>query len=344
MFMQSLVIQPRSGHTRVAKTDTSQRTIGGDGKLYKLVDSSDEHKFRIMSEEDMLLEARKAQDIAATIRSTKKVIKNGTRQVKRATQSPNKEQRIENKKWRQTVDSIKQAPVVSPASSPTKPIVKVHEPIAKVVSMDEPAVVPDALLKAMTLLQTKYEKNLEVIDILFQEKKQMEEKVSRLESKLVENSSKFENSIGLVSVRNSTDSNFILPKSSEEVCTPSMAASLFGDTAVNNVPDNLPAPRARPQSASIPRGRAMNNMTSSSVVYSTDDHNITRNTRSVSCDSRRSAGSFNQSVQMQASIDRYIQKKALIEQKDKEQILQQKEYEQQQRERYLRVSINLMML
>ena len=166
----------------------------------------------------------------------------------------------------------------------------------------------------------------------------MEEKVSLLESKLIENTTKFEHSIGLTDVRRSTDSTLLLPKSSEEVCTPSMAASLFGDTAVNNVPEDLHVNRPRPQSATVPRGRTMSSLAGSSVVYSKDDHNSKNLSRSVSCDSRRSAGSFNQSVQMQASIDRYIQKKVLIEQKDKEQMLQQKEYEQQQRERYLRVS------
>lgn len=377
MFTQSLVIQPRVSNTRTAKTDISQRTTGSDGKLYKLVDGRDQYKYRVQSEDDMILEAKKTQDYAASITAGKRPQSTNRIRPKRATQGLDKQQRIDNRKYK-TQLAIKHKENTTPNMAITnsgslQPLPPAPPPEATVESA-----VPEQLLNALNLLQTKYEKNLEVIDILFDEKKRMEQKVAMLESKMVEDANKFEIGIGAktheecAEEQRAASGGLHPPKPSEEAVPPSMAVALFADQSVPSQqedPSSSTQPthgRSQVRSKQCQSGKVRSHSAgrlrssgsqqkvsqndrsgvASVLRRSQDDSNVGRGRsnsetqRSNSGDSRKSVGSFSQSIQMQASIDRFLQRKSLLEQKEKAEQLEQKAYEQAQRERYLRASKN----
>lgn len=373
MYAQSMVVQPRSSASRIAKVDESQRTIGSDGKLYKLVDSKDAYKYKVMSEDDMILEACRTQEYSRTIASGRKTSTNRI-PPKRATQGLNKSQRIENKRYNEKIGSnasVSRGENAHPnmtmsitGSGALRPTYAANDSQSHMGGVgDSMDSIPEGMLRSMALLQSKYEKNLEVIDILFNEKKKMEQKVALLESKMVEDANKFEVGIG-VKTREECEDELVRssgglhpPKPSEEAVTPSMAAALFGDngqsqthrasapTSVSRTVRSQSAGRLRP--AGAPRGRMVASSGGSASVMrrSQDDSAVSSSQgvrkRSMSVDSsRKSVGAFSQSIQMQASIDRYMQRKSLLEQKEKADQLEQKAFEQAQRERYLRASKN----
>lgn len=328
-----------------------------------------------MTEDDMLLEAKKSQEIATLITTGRRPLSASRIQPKRATQGLNKQQRIDSNRYKNELvinDIAVNASLNSNFNQNQNENIHPNITITSngnlrvnnnnntntttnnIVNNDT-----DEITKAMKLLQTKYEKNLEVIDILFHEKKKMESKINDLESKISYDSNKFDICIGNKTkeecdndrmIYNNNNNKIELkelhaPKFSEETITPSMAVSLFGDQSINNNNDNNKLNRKndhiRPP---LQRGRKNDITAVSMFKRSQDDINVSNKSktnsetqRSISCDSRKSIGSFNQSIQMQASIDRYIQRKLLLEQKEKAEQLEQKVFEQQQRERYLRV-------
>lgn len=355
MNLQYLIVQPRSGNTRIPKVDSSTRTIGSDGKLYKLVDEADQYKYKIMSEDDILLETRTSKEMAASINAGRKPLaaRNQSGGSPRSPRSPrtgriSKEKRIQQNAWKKKVEA--EALVVDKSLSTPKPPTKSTSPV-KPPPADENTM-PSSVVNALSVLQSKYEKNLEVIDLLFQEKKQMEEKVKILETKLSESTNKFENAIGVNTSMESTDGSVLQPPKPAQLSA-SMAAALFGpnttisydvdDISVEETPvshsfkhrphsSSAESVPSRHRASSASRGRPLS--ASTSAIPST---------RAASTDSRRSSESrrsFGQSIQMQASIDRYIQRKILIDQKEKEKALEQKEYEQSLRERNLRAARN----
>lgn len=331
------------------------------------MDNRDEHKYRVMTEDDMILEARRSQDYARTVTSGRKTGSTNRIAPKRATQGLNKSQRIENRKYNEQLVANDMAsrgenahPNMSISGSGALRASSSAN-MSQSQSLPPPPgpgdSMPDGLLHSMTVLQSKYEKNLEVIDILFNEKKKMEQKVAILESKMVEGANKFEIGIG-TKTREECEDQLVrasgglhAPKPSEEAVTPSMAAALFGNEGQRTAPAAA-SRTVRPQSAgrtrppAPSRGRMAASSGSASVLRRSQDDSAVSSSqgakkRSMSVDSsRKSVGSFSQSIQMQASIDRYMQRKSLLDQKEKADQLEQKAYEQAQRERYLRASKN----
>ena len=186
----------------------------------------------------MLTEARKTQDLASTMNASKKFGKPGQINRRRATQGPTKQQRIDQKIWDEKIKKAKQE-TQNNVPQPNLSVSPGRKDTVEVPVHESTENVPDQLFKAMTLLQSKYEKNLEVIDILFQEKKSMEDKVQSLETKLVESSTKFETAIG---IRTSNDADF--PKTTEEAAqySSTMAAELFSNAAAISANDSKDSP------------------------------------------------------------------------------------------------------
>lgn len=326
----------------MAKTDVSRRSIGTDGKLYRLMDEKDQYKFRLSSEDDEQLVRQKAQTIANTLRrrnSESSPTKGKTARFGSASRS----QRMEQSKWNAAFNKAAKEKTDTAASSSgfVKRSASVERPAsATTITETVKAKVEPAMSEIFNVFQHKYEKNLQVIETLFHEKQEMKHRIEELERQLTAEN------IRLEGTEHQTDLGSSMPelKDAGETFTPSMAAALFTEDQATPVPEpkaseergrekSSAARSVRSHSAEPTRGESMEKASAPKRSQSID-----RASR-VSLTSR--PGQF--TIQMQASIDNYIQKRVLIERKEQEAQLEQLAYEQKQRERFLRVRITLLL-
>lgn len=153
------------------QTNDTQRHKGSDGKLYHQYNGDEDVNYRTVNENDNLLDSMRSMEMGRTLNMMAgKGDSRGHGQSKSATYVPpklgttSKSKKIERKAWEQEMGLTQTAPPASEMNTSSS-----HD---------------QQLMEAIATLQHKYEENLQVIEQLYLEKKQMAKKVEILEYKL----------------------------------------------------------------------------------------------------------------------------------------------------------------
>lgn len=190
-FLQGLVSLPRASafDPRIAKTGETPRTEGDDGKLYVKLDSRDQHRFHVLTDEQMDEEKCRNDTIKAVLAKSTGGL--------RPSSAPSGSKSRPNAAHTTNITAAK--------ASPGRPPTGVRQHAARTNSSSSgssssksnggsgattvAATIPtiteifdaDAPNNAMEALKTDYEHNLDVIDQLYKEKRSLESRVRSLE-------------------------------------------------------------------------------------------------------------------------------------------------------------------
>lgn len=188
--LQGLFVQPRKGlDPRVPQTDASRRSTGLDGKLYRLIPKSDMKKYRVMDDQELSLEQRRTQELAASI-------------IDRL----NVEERRKHVNMR-----LKPEKPVRPFSAPEFSRSKKRSPSKEnTVNSQHPS--KEDPTKQLLLSDKK--RTEKILDVLYREKIQMEREIAALKSKL-----------GRQGLSRSTDDMHLRASASADACDSSSVGS-----------------------------------------------------------------------------------------------------------------------
>ena len=188
--LQNMIKVPRKEGTVQPAVDNTVRSTRDDGKLYRMVDHRDFGKYHVLTEAELRDEARKAQESAVGI------LEMGSQIVAKKTRSPIKTS-AGTKKMRQEKNVRKKAVAASVAAEAEaeKEANKEEDTTADMILTGAPlhggsggfGVPMDSTERINStglIIKEKYEQNLKVVDILFEEKKSLESRVVALESAL----------------------------------------------------------------------------------------------------------------------------------------------------------------
>ena len=182
--------------SRVAKTSESQRSLGGDGKLYMMDDRHDQQRFHILSDVELEDEKRRSMEIKDAL------VKSVGRSRPNSGSSSSSSSSAAASRYSTT--KLPQSPVPSPvkssqhspssssryaiSSATTKTATVDHPSIRRSIekpptgiaerSQTDPTTATPAGLDS---LKTQYEANLNVIDQLYKDKTHLEHRVKSLE-------------------------------------------------------------------------------------------------------------------------------------------------------------------
>ena len=205
-ILQTFVTLPRKSgfDPRVAKTGEAQRSLGGDGKLYMMLDQHDQKRFHILSEDELEDEKRRSIEIKDAL--IKSVGRSRPNSASSSSSSSGAASRYSTTKLSQSpAPSPVKSSQHSPSSSSRYPVasattrasaaaatttttvdhprtrssVKPSIGIAETeTSQTDPTTTTPA---GLDTLKTQYEQNLNVIDQLYKDKTQLEHRVKSLE-------------------------------------------------------------------------------------------------------------------------------------------------------------------
>ena len=184
---------------QIAKTEVPCEPKVVNGILYKYADVADHGKFKLLSDNELLLEVERSQEMAKTILGLNGKIKNrrGSNQrplsasytfVPPKFGTANTERKIQQRQWeKEKTLSAPQEPDLS-INARRKSLpdsIEFKQAILTDATQDSTTRKPNgALLKALAEMQQKYESNLGTIAKLFSEKQEMEKKLKQLEKDL----------------------------------------------------------------------------------------------------------------------------------------------------------------
>jgi len=324
--LQNMIFRPRD-ETGGAKTQTGARSTGADGKQYAMVDDSDIATFNVMTEDELRAEAAEAQETANDILQmgrSKAMKEMGSSPLKKA--SPAKG--LGMARTEAKLATKKSATLPAPGSASRAPA---HAPSRLPASMDVPggfghAQDPDERSQAATgLLQRKYEQNVKVVEMLFDEKKALEAKIHNLEMRVsVDGSSitggTFEDQVAAVK-----------QVASPEKMRPQRASSPTSTSRGH-------------KKTSTPTGRTARSMSAGAKRPSPGKAGASSLGAAAAAElfgGKKSAQSLRQSqfvLQLQADSDRYLQKKKGHEETDRQERIEKEQYEKERYRRLVRAN------
>lgn len=226
-LVQSLFIQPRNSinDRRIAKIDQTSLSTGSDGILYKMLDPLDWNKYKVLSNNEIHEENNKCQNIVDNInlfQGKTKYSKNYHQQAKFFSPSfgtASKSKKIERRNWDQDLNNIS-TNNMKDNKHQLKSSLEATNTIQQLIRNNYndnnlPIITNNLSLNteedAMETLKLKYEQNLHVVESLYNEKTEMEEKLKLLEYKFnhIQNNNLEDDIID--SDNDDNDSNLILP-------------------------------------------------------------------------------------------------------------------------------------
>lgn len=195
-FMFSAPRDKKAGDPRVAANFHATKDVGEDGKLYMLVSEDDRTKFKVLDDSQLNDESKRNESLRATLQaalksSSEKLDSHGFPRRQRTTsKSPSHSPRrtlspsYTNSVHRRNTSS-------SPSHDATihnEAFNRAAEDLSNTIgdtTLLNPEMSSEAkLLAAINALQKKYLDNLGVVENVFKEKKQTEERLRSLESQL----------------------------------------------------------------------------------------------------------------------------------------------------------------
>eukprot|EP00599_Poterioochromonas_sp_BG-1_P007565 CAMPEP_0173136430 /NCGR_PEP_ID=MMETSP1105-20130129/2478_1 /TAXON_ID=2985 /ORGANISM="Ochromonas sp., Strain BG-1" /LENGTH=793 /DNA_ID=CAMNT_0014048609 /DNA_START=96 /DNA_END=2477 /DNA_ORIENTATION=- len=374
--LQTLNILPRAGDDpRVAKTDEGHLTIGEDGKLYRMEDRRNWGKYHTLTEEEIQEEIRRSQEVRKNMLTMTGKMKNG-KIVQKANKhavsvtSPQfgvttKSRRIEQKAWEKELQSANHTGktlgdsrfggTVDQLLANTKPETSPEEAEASEVYDYGDVENEDTMeRKALKVIQKKYEQNLNVVEKLFHEKLSLEEYTKQLESQLEAlTGKKIEHPVFDQAAPPSYDDVSSHPQLKRSQFDPTVAISateladlLSHVGEADQVRGRARVPRSASsdqamfvRSHSAPRGGAYDTPTRKTMSMD-DPAYYGKMTRSRSSERSFSSRKVDgPSPHLQADIDRYVQKRRLMEERERLQRLEQQQYEMNIQQKRMQASL-----
>lgn len=304
---------------QLAQTDFAKCTVGADGKLYKLLDDRDAARFHILSDYEVEHEKTQFRDRA--------------RASEKATSTRKGKSIMIGSRSRSTkiqMNTLRKLTAGKAVSGTTLPAQAMLDTLGSLDARTKTAAVPveqpksDDIDKVLTgeagkLIKEKFAENLHAIDALYREKEELRKRLEQYEG-----SSK---SVNCTDMPNAAER---IAQSDPKLFTSEAAAEMFSDAE-----PEIEQPRGRTgwhSSAEAGGARALRSNSANARLYSTVP---TKESSQRLRSSSASRGGF--TIQMQASIDSYIQRKKIFEQRAKQEKLAQLEYENMLRDRSLRV-------
>jgi hypothetical protein len=211
--IQTLNIQPRdtsSRDPRLAKTDESRLSRGSDGILYKQIPTKDWGRYKISTAQDEADDLSRTEEIKANIAAMrgKSRVSGGrtTTFTPPMFGSTSRSKQIESKKWETQKSKASKGDEKGLSSTMSRLAENTNTskekntdrqteaqgqappseaPPYKAVPIPRPQEAGEDLLEtANTIFKQKYEQNLQVVQQLFSEKMEMEERMQQMEEKL----------------------------------------------------------------------------------------------------------------------------------------------------------------
>jgi hypothetical protein len=183
-------------------------SVGGDGVLYKMLDSRDWNRYHVLSEEEMQNEVRRSREVKENMYTMMGKLKNG-QYTSRSKPGPkfmppqlgtaSRTKKIDQRAWEKDLTLAMSGEATTRGhsnSSYNKTIASLIDntreneddeedtPPSPVYDYSQ-SVGPDKVTKAFHVIKTKYEQNLHVVDKLYHEKMSLEEYTNALEEELM---------------------------------------------------------------------------------------------------------------------------------------------------------------
>ena len=335
--LQNFIKVPRKEGTVQPAVDNTVRSTRDDGKLYRMVDHKDFGKYHVLTESELRDEARKAQESAVSI------LEMGSQIVAKKPKSPVKTS-AGTKKMRQEKNIRKKAVAAAVAAEAELEDNKEEDTTADMILTGQPLHggnggfgIPmdsnERINSTTAVIKEKYEQNLKVVDILFEEKKSLESRVMALETAL-------------------EDAGLDVTQVTRPDTAPDMIDVPTGDTSVMPGPMRSTSPTA----ASKRNNKVGTTARSMSAVGGSRNKNSKSATSSGSPSRGKVGMSANQASQMfgpggisnkmnkkdrhdlfvaklQASVDNHKQKKLNADEKERQKKLDHDKYMREQAER-----------
>jgi len=338
--LQNMIFRPRKEGSNDPQIDSSKRAVGDDGKLYKKIDHKDYGIFNVLNEDELRVEARKAQEMATGILEMGASLDKQTRST---TKSPPKlgmartSVLIANRQRQKEAAELEAVtPAAEKAGAPLH-TTDYEEPIGSAPKGPQGGfgihqTVAERNAATIGIITSKFTENLNVVEQLYDEKRSLEEHIENLESQLQRTgASKLTKSISGGTFQEQVEA-------AKEVVSPHRQGR-----APNPGRSTSPNTRGQKSKPGIMR-------TARSASAGTKRSTQPQATRSMGAAAaadlfgganRQSTRALRQSqfvLQLQADSDRYIQKRKAAEEKERKAKLEADQYEQEKYKRLLKAN------